>query len=213
MSLLDKVKNLFYEDGEEEPIKSEMIQVEIPAPEVKIEVIKEDDVSDNKVLKEEAKTPVFFNDDDFKELEKPKEVVKSSYLKEKPVIKKEEKKIFKPTPIISPVYGVLDKNYHKEDITSKRQVSLSDTASLSIDDVRKKAYGTLEDDLENTMFGSNSILFNKETEKEEIKEETLLKDLTDVIELDEDEKEIETENPKDDKDLFDLIDSMYEEDK
>ena len=111
------------------------------------------------------------------------------------------------------MYGVLDKNYHKEDITSKRQVSLSDTASLSIDDVRKKAYGTLEDDLENTMFGSNSILFNKETEKEEIKEETLLKDLTDVIELDEDEKEIETENPKDDKDLFDLIDSMYEEDK
>lgn len=213
MSLLDKVKNLFYEDGEEEPIKSEMIQVEIPAPEVKREVIKEDDVSDNKVLKEEAKTPVFFNDDDFKELEKPKEVVKSSYLKEKPVIKKEEKKIFKPTPIISPVYGVLDKNYHKEDITSKRQVSLSDTASLSIDDVRKKAYGTLEDDLENTMFGSNSILFNKETEKEEIKEETLLKDLTDVIELAEDEKEIETENPKDDKDLFDLIDSMYEEDK
>ena len=213
MSLLDKVKNLFYEDGEEEPIKSEMIQVEIPAPEVKREVIKEDDVSDNKVLKEEAKTPVFFNDDDFKELEKPKEVVKSSYLKEKPVIKKEEKKIFKPTPIISPVYGVLDKNYHKEDITSKRQVSLSDTARLSIDDVRKKAYGTLEDDLENTMFGSNSILFNKETEKEEIKEETLLKDLTDVIELDEDEKEIETENPKDDKDLFDLIDSMYEEDK
>ena len=213
MSLLDKVKNLFYEDGEEEPIKSEMIQVEIPAPEVKREVIKEEDVSDNKVLKEEAKTPVFFNDDDFKELEKPKEVVKSSYLKEKEVIKKEEKKIFKPTPIISPVYGVLDKNYHKEDITSKRQVSLSDTASLSIDDVRKKAYGTLEDDLENTMFGSNSILFNKETEKEEIKEETLLKDLTDVIELDEDEKEIGTENPKDDKDLFDLIDSMYEEDK
>ena len=40
-----------------------------------------------------------------------------------------------------------------------------------------------------------------------------MKDLTDVIELDEDEKEIETENPKDDKDLFDLIDSMYEEDK
>ena len=28
MSLLDKVKNLFYEDGEEEPIKSEMIQVD-----------------------------------------------------------------------------------------------------------------------------------------------------------------------------------------
>ncbi len=203
MNLFDKVKNLFYEDEEKDTIKSELIQVEIPAPEVKKEVVNED-ISDNKVLKVEEKTPVFFNDDDFKELEKPKETVKSSYLKEKPIIKKEEKKIFKPTPIISPVYGVLDKNYHKEDITSKKPVSLSDTASLSIDDVRKKAYGTLEDDLENTMFGSNSILFNKETDTKE--EDTLLNDLTDIIELDE-----ETNQNK--KDLFDLIDSMYEEDK
>lgn len=202
MNLFDKFKNLFYEDGEEEPIKSELIQVEIPAPEIKRPVVSED-ISDNKVLKVEEKTPVFFNDEDFKELEKPKEVVKSSYLKEKP-IKKEEKKIFKPTPIISPVYGVLDKNYHKEDITSKKTVNLSDTGSLSIDDVRKKAYGTLEDDLENTMFGSNSILFNKETD---VKEDSLINDLTDIIELDE-EPNTSKENSKD---LFDLIDSMYEE--
>ena len=38
----------------------------------------------------------------------------SSYLKTK-----EEKKQFKPTPIISPVYGVLDQNYKKEDLIVK----------------------------------------------------------------------------------------------
>ena len=64
---------------------------------------------------------------------------------------KEEKKIFRPTPIISPVYGVLDKNYRKDDITSKKTrpiVTEYDTSHLTIDDVRRKAYGTLEDDLE-----------------------------------------------------------------
>lgn len=59
--------------------------------------------------------------------------------------------MFKPTPIISPIYGVLDKNYHKEDITPKRRNTITteyEKASLDIDKVRNKAYGTLEDDLE-----------------------------------------------------------------
>ena len=61
----------------------------------------------------------------------------------------------------------------------------------SIDAIRNKAYGTLEDELENTLFGSNSILFKKddETEKVEINEvsDDVLSDLTDDIskELDE----------------------------
>lgn len=201
MSLIDKMKNLFTED-EEETIKSEMIQVEIPAPEIKMR----EELSDNPTVvstnKQEDKTPVFFNDEDFKELEKPKEI-KSSYLKEKPIIKKEEKKVFKPSPIISPVYGILDKNYRKEDIQSKeRPRSIYDTASINLDAVRQKAYGTLEDDLENTMFGNNSILF-KEEEKD-----GLLEELTDVIELDEDLTKEDFLMKNDD--LFVLIDSMEE---
>lgn len=201
MSLIDKMKNLFTED-EEETIKSEMIQVEIPAPEIKMR----EELSDNPTVvstnKQEDKTPVFFNDEDFKELEKPKEI-KSSYLKEKPIIKKEEKKVFKPSPIISPVYGILDKNYRKEDIQAKeRPRSIYDTASINLDAVRQKAYGTLEDDLENTMFGNNSILF-KEEEKD-----GLLEELTDVIELDEDLTKEDFLMKNDD--LFVLIDSMEE---
>ena len=190
MGLMDKMKNLFTEEIDE-PIKSETIQVEIPAP----EITKQEnnvDVSDIQAIKVEDKTPIFFDDADFKELEKPKEI-KSSYIKEKPVptVKKEEKRRFSPTPIISPVYGVLDKNYHKEDITDKAtNRTIYDTATLNVDDVRKKAYGTLEDDLEVTLFGANSILFNDEIDRDEPKktqfeDNVLLDDLTDVIDLDE----------------------------
>ncbi len=64
--------------------------------------------------------------------------------------KKVEKKGFQPSPIISPIYGVLDKNYKKEEIVAKKEVRLTSHYSrgkLDLDDVRKKAYGTLEDDL------------------------------------------------------------------
>ncbi len=60
-----------------------------------------------------------------------------------------EKQIFKPTPIISPIYGILDKNYRKEDVVTKRKVRLSTTSSRrpDLDKVREKAYGeTLEEE-------------------------------------------------------------------
>ena len=33
----------------------------------------------------------------------------------------EDRKVFRPSPIISPVYGVLDKNYRKEEIVDKNK--------------------------------------------------------------------------------------------
>ena len=64
--------------------------------------------------------------------------------------KKEDRSVFKPSPIISPVYGVLDKNYRKEDVvdkTDKPFTSSYERRNMSVDEVRKKAYGTLSDDL------------------------------------------------------------------
>ena len=66
--------------------------------------------------------------------------------------KKEEKSYFKPSPIISPIYGILDKNYTKEDIVPKKEIRLTSTYArekIDVDDVRKKAFGSLEDDIEN----------------------------------------------------------------
>jgi len=193
--------------------------------------------------------------------------------------KKEEKTIFKPSPIISPVYGVLDKNYKKEDVVNKADTpfrSSYERTNMSVDDVRKKAYGTLSDDLiddmdkelENTMpipkidedynedtvvdlsaeeakpevktvtMGDAEEYFNdlgleynvdykdasnskpKEEKKEEakhastekvteeVKEEKPVEEKVEVQEKPEVKEKSEEEN---DDNLFDLIDSMYQE--
>lgn len=208
MSLLDKMKNLFT-DEVEEPIKSEVIQVEIPAP-------AKQEPEEPTVKAEEKATPIFFDDAYFKELEQPKKEVKSSYLKEQTKLK-DERKSFKPTPIISPVYGVLDKNYNKEDITlSKESKNQRLNLSATIDEVRKKAYGTLEDELENTLAGNNSILFNDEIKDDDLFDE-LVEDKDEPINIIEDDVnmiEDELDSKKDsvltESELFDMIDSMYE---
>lgn len=184
MGLIDKFKNLFTEEVEEEvvevkqepvKIKPEPIKVQNPSPIVKKEeeIVKPDNIN----LKKEEKFvfPVYFDDKDFdditkKEEVKPKRVAtpvkkethvesyREAYNK-KPAIK-EEKKVFKPTPIISPVYGILDKNYYKEDIVVSpisRNNYQNSSKSMTIDDVRKKAYGTLEDDLEKSLFSDSLI--------------------------------------------------------
>lgn len=201
MGLMDKFKNLFTEEEEieEEPIKKEVIHVDIPAP-ASSNKKKEEPAVTNKPesndftptvhenREDKFKFPVYFDDKDFDDLEKDKPIVqetkpkRTDYKKTREEKKepysgvrktvKEEKKEFRPSPIISPVYGILDKNYHKEDITAKRPNSIyTSSKSVTVDDIRNKAFGTLEDDLENTMFGQKSILFNDKEEKDSKKDD------------------------------------------
>ena len=205
---MNKIKNLFTEEieVEEVPIKKEVMQVEIPSPVVKEEPKVE--VHEPETLKREDKVraPVFFDDKDFANLEKPKPVEKPkpkvapAPKKETYAGRKEEKKKFAPSPIISPVYGVLDKNYHKEDITDKKEGRsgrgyTQSKNALTIDDVRKKVFGTLEDDLETTMVNHNSILFNDEPEELEVVEEPKQKDIFDELDFVEDPIELGEEEP------------------
>lgn len=61
-------------------------------------------------------------------------------------------KTFRPSPVISPVYGVLDKNYKKEEIIERQHHAVRHNPSdMNYDSIRRKAYGTLEDELENTL--------------------------------------------------------------
>lgn len=163
-----------------------------------------------------------------------------------------ERKIFRPSPIISPVYGVLDKNYRKEEIVDKSRV---ETARVnrndSLDKIRKKAYGTLSDEdldsidkeIRETENDKEVVDLTKESNKPEVNEVTVgdaeeyFNDLgleynvdyvdsstdkasnveerkeKEVVEKVEDKIEEKVEDVKDDEDdnLFDLIDSMYEE--
>ena len=57
---------------------------------------------------------------------------------------RDEKGYFKPSPIISPIYGILDKNYRKEDVVSKKEIRITSSYSrgnVNVDDVRNEAYG------------------------------------------------------------------------
>ncbi len=252
MGLLEKIKNMFTEevieddDVKVEKITKDVTKVSIDEPKEEkyetpaIEKFHFDDADDD-----ENKT-VFFDDTAFNDLALEDDKV---FKEEKEEIKKEEKrevyqdkrnieeivekKVFKPTPIISPVYGILDKNYHKEDIVSKTDNKKTNKKNemskeeITIDSIRDKAYGTLEDELENTLFGSNSILFKKEDEKKEDLSEKndkdeIMSDLTDDIskELDEilikkdNNKKIEKHRKKDtaEDDLLEFIDSTLYKD-
>lgn len=93
--------------------------------------------------------------------------------------KKEAKTGFKPSPIISPIYGILDKNYKKEEIVPKREVRLSSYTRehMSVDDVRRKAYGNLADDIAADIDGKNNVGEEKEEFKPE-DDDNLLVDLS-----------------------------------
>lgn len=253
MGLMDKFKNLFTEEVEEEveevkvkekkePVKVEKTQVEIAAPtpkraEKNIELnTPEPEVVKEEPKEEEYKFP-FFDDNDFETIEtkkekreREKEKKKSSYRKEAYNPPKEEKHVFKPSPIISPVYGILDKNYQKEDFMSKGDdINRSSSKEDMVDTFRNKAYGGLDDDIDTTLFGKDRILFDDEPEKdikiedmEKTREHVLINetprhreepDLSDLLGNDkEDDILPKEEKPKpiSDEELFSMIDSMYE---
>jgi len=93
---------------------------------------------------------------------------------------KEEKTYFKPSPIISPIYGILDKNYRKEDVREKRDVHLSSysRSNVSVDEVRNKAYG--EEKKRRVEEKKEEVVEEEKPSKFEVEEEdNLLVDLSD----------------------------------
>ena len=169
---------------------------------------------------------------------------------------KDSKPGFTPSPIISPIYGILNKNYKKEQIVTKSeretpQINKKD----SLDLVREKAYGDLASEISASI---EDDLIDTEEEKPKEKED-LFYDLneeesptvktvtvgdaeeyfTDLgleynvdykvekeknkeLEIEDEEEKPKTkrveklhmdENEENDKNLFDLIDAMYEDEE
>jgi len=223
MGLFDKLKNVFIEEDFEEDVpvvktEEKKIETEVvePVEEKKVEIPLRDSNLDMELsdTKEKFKFPIIFEDDDFEEEKKKTKSINvlerenTKYEPERREIKK-EKKSFKPSPVISPVYGVLDKNYSKEDITTKDGL-LNDPDKVDIDYVIKKASGEYTTREEKNKTEEAIDLF-KETEiaveSVEVPEEE--------ISLDEKIKSID-ELLKDttDDDFYSLVDSMYkDEDK
>jgi hypothetical protein len=263
MGIFNKLKSLFFEEVEED--KNENLKDEINTINKDIEPVKDkrketpnrdnidDIISERELFKSETtfKFPVIFEEEDFieeKKINKNKNILdfETTRIKEsqkKP--EKEEKKIFRVSPIISPVYGILDKNYKKEDITTKdhnEKVPVIKEGLVDFDVVRKKAYGTLSDEIEKVLeeeedINNDGMFFNlkPEEDKNKIDENNLLYDMSKKgenslmddttlesaeenyndfgLEYSADKKVKDIEEVKDEDNLFNLIDSMYEDEK
>lgn len=228
MGLFDKLKNVFIEEDEEEVIpvvKKEEKKVERVEPEVEVKVKETVPVSDNTFsdrelldTNERFKFPIIFEEDDFKEERKKTKsinVLEREHTKYEPEIRKEiksTKKTFKPSPVISPVYGVLDKNYSKDDITTKDGLINDYDTKVDIDYVINKAYGEVK-----TREEKNKHEFSEEPidlfeEKTSVVEVSVEENTTD--EIDEKIKSID-ELLKDttDDDFYSLVDSMYKDEE
>lgn len=172
----------------------------------------------------------------------------------KPVEKEQPK--FVPSPVISPVYGILDKNYTKDDILPRASSEGTLPKVMDVDQVRKKAFGTLEsleknitndlDDIKITSFedqvDDDVVISNKveeitvedtkplpkveETTVEEENEDTKplpkveevnieeeIEDTKPLPEIENEVDEVKKEEEDIDNDLFELIDSMYNDEE
>ncbi len=275
MGVFSKLKNIFYDEVEvdepakeikiDKPVKKEI--VEKPRVE-EIKVVRQDEKREEPKREETSKEndnfgnerDLFrsertfnftqFDDDEIdlpprrNVLEREKKVVKQE-VKESVV---EQPKVFKPSPVISPIYGILDKDYKKEEIAPKK-VEVKETTlsanTVNYDTVRRKAYGTLEDDLEDTLNKMNKLtpndiqaevqkidsdvnkleersnkiedLITKIESSPEMNKNVSVGELEDKVKLENFDDTTELSNDKTmtdstlEHDLFNLIDSMYDD--
>ena len=254
-----------------EPQKREEVVINTP-PKVEVpKEVKHDQINERDLFKSDNTFP--FQEFDEKEFESMSRVNKPKpttnvleYEKKKKIEKKYdlgryeriektevvERRKFKPSPIISPVYGILNEDYKPEDIKEKN-VDNKDKA-IDFNSVRKKAFGEIPKE-EPTSYYEETVTVklkeNEEEKKQKVKTiDELLEDTSDVVVDNNDEvepeenvdeskteevvepevmdyesvdKDLEDLKPKHEEkssesvdddtlenDLFDLIDSMYD---
>ncbi len=168
----------FLEEDKEKEIEIERPKPNPIVEEVKVDPIKEEPVvkeektfpmmfDDDDFLEDKNNEPekevvtresIYHNNDDDrdkelyhgrKELSYVESIKKPTYSYTKSYYEEKETKGFKPSPIISPIYGILDKNYRKEEVVTKRETRItSGRTNFDLDSVRNKAFGSDDDDLE-----------------------------------------------------------------
>lgn len=110
------------------------------------------------------------------EKEPPRKVTELYSNKEKAI----EKPRFKATPVISPVYGILDKNYTKEEVKERDEEAALKRPSKKVDfeTVRKKAFGNLADEIKDNLMCEDCELYKQVKRISSLNEDDLLYDMT-----------------------------------
>ena len=233
-----EIKKAVKEEVEERPVKIDTIRDDdlFMDKSFPFQDFDEEEFSNSFAKKEEPVPPI-------SRVQKPKNVNVLDYERNKKAERRAEferpianqttvdRKKFKPSPIISPVYGILNEDYRIEDIKNRNEEDL-----LTIEEVRKKAFEQTEEipEVRETLEDTVTVKI-KEPEEEKIQKvktiDDLLEDTTDevidvkptqdeAIDIQYDEVEEPVHEEKADRfeedetlenDLFDLIDSMYDQ--
>lgn len=125
----------------------------------------ENDLLDEKILSNQN---IMYREKKEEKISKPE-----SELYSKKNLKEEKVTFFKVSPVISPVYGILDKNYKTEEVQSKSKSKneiVRNNKKVDFETVRKKAYGSLIDDIKDNLSDIKT-----ENKKEEIIDENIFK--------------------------------------
>ncbi len=210
MKLFDKLKDLFTdtEEVEEEVDLEEELKEEYKIPQEKLPKVMQEVIEkeEKKEVKEEPiKTfseppkreerkfsfPIDFESDfeikndrpniieEEKKISKISKEIKDIYPENKVEVKSPQR--FRASPVISPVYGVLDKNYTKDEVKEKDdETNEIKRASKKVDfeSVRKKAFGNLTDDIKDNLMCENCELYKEVKRISSLKEDDILYDMT-----------------------------------
>ncbi len=201
MKLLDKLKNTFFEEEyvevDEPEVKPQPVAKKVEPKETKkppvVEEITEtkEELPPEPIEKKDNKIS-YFEEEDFIEMdlnqetkEEPKKIygeskdslyqsINYSDTNHKPY-SNPTREGFKPTPIISPIYGILDKNYKKDEVIDKKDKMATHSSYVSkknadLDSIRMKAFGGLE-----PLEGIHSSTASSE---EDIADDNVLYDMT-----------------------------------
>lgn len=192
------------EDAEEEEVEENKLPTfmreKIEREEKQINILEEKAREEEKELSDRNlasnnnsfKFPIAFEDKDFEigsysdqnviKKEKTIEVKKtvSELYTKKSDNKKDKKPVFKATPIISPVYGILDKNYKKEEVKAKKESDYEikrPSKKIDFETVRMKAFGTLSDEITDNLVLDSFNSIKEASEVEVCPDEDLLSDM------------------------------------
>jgi len=265
LKLFERIKNILFDEEEVElPVIKKEEPKEYVAPKPREEVLEpkheskgvEEEINERELFesKQTFNFPAFLDEEKPKEKEEDLRRTRNLNILDYEKIRRKEKtttlrkpeeeehKQFKPTPVISPVYGIVNKNYDKATRVVTEEVvrkTVKTSGSVDVEEVRNKAFGTLEDQIVRTLDKPikdfyqeeetkpiEELLINDLDDEEQIANDDIIMesrvknnqdklDLLDEIEqeLDNVKKEPEKAIPVDDtieSDLFKLIDSMYE---
>jgi len=157
-------------------------------------------VEKEKLEKERLEKEKFEKQRNIKIDKNPEPVKKVSELYPKKEVVKEKPK-FKATPVISPVYGILDKNYKKDEVKEKSEDNFEmkrPSKKVDFETVRKKAFGNLVDEIKDNLMCENCELYKEVKKISTLKEDDLLYDMT----VDVDPKEVTIEKAYDNYEEF-----------